>query len=449
MKDFTQGKILPQLVKLALPIMGTGLAQLAYNFADIIWLGRLSSQAVAAASIAGFVAWITYSIALVTKVGVEVCIAQAIGQRSLLSVKHIAAHALTISAIMSLLTLGGLLALNESIVGLFGLEAEVQQQCADYIEVLAWCMPVWFFNPTFSGIYNGAGNSRTPFVVSTIGIVVNIVLDPFFIFGVGALPALGVRGAALSTGIAVVVEFGIFVALLLRPSTAPFSGFRFFSPLKRNLSRRLLKVGAPAALQSALFALFTMVVSAIAASVGGHVGVAVQGAGSQIESLSWITANGVSTALGAYVGQNYGARQLSRVVKSFAAGVGIVSVFGMVVGGSFVAFGREIFALFVPSDAAVVSEGGRYLFILGISQLFLCAEIATTGAFNGLGRSAYPAAVSIALNALRIPLALVLSRHAGLAGIWWAICISTVLKGTILAGSFPLLMKRLKKSFGR
>ncbi|MDR0711659.1 MAG: MATE family efflux transporter [Prevotellaceae bacterium] len=445
MKNFTQGKILPQLMSLALPIMGTGLAQLAYNLADIFWVGRLSSQTVAAVSIAGFIAWITFSIACVTKVGAEVCIAQAIGQRKLMVARQLAAHAITIAVAISLVTLALLLYFMRGIVGLFGLEAEINELCISYVKIMAYCMPFWFFAPTFAGIYNATGNSRTPFVVSAIAILINIVLDPFLIFGIGFFPELGVQGAAIATGSSLIIEFFIFVTLLLRPSTTPIAGFRFFTPLKRSLSLRLLKVGAPASLQSALFASFSMVLSTIAASVGGHLGVAVQGAGSQIESLSWITATGVSTALGAYIGQNYGAMKLGRVMKSFVAGMSVVSIYGVLVGACFMLFGREIFALFIPDDSMVIDEGGRYLYIFGISQMFLCAEITASGAFNGLGRSYYPATITIVFNALRIPMAIVLSRYMGLSGVWWAMCISTLIKGIVLSTTFPIFIRRIKK----
>ncbi|MDR2815059.1 MAG: MATE family efflux transporter [Prevotellaceae bacterium] len=445
MKNFTQGKILPQLMSLALPIMGTGLAQLAYNFADIFWVGRLDSRSVAAVSIAGLIAWITFSIACVTKIGAEVCIAQAIGQRKLMAARQLAAHAVTISATISVITLALLLCFMRSIVGLFGMEAEINELCIDYVKIMAYCMPFWFFAPTFAGIYNATGNSRTPFVVSVIAILVNIVLDPFLIFGIGFFPALGVRGAAIATASSLIIEFFIFALLLLRPSTTPIAGFRFFTPLKRNLSLRLLKVGAPASLQSALFATLSLALSTIAASIGGHVGVAVQGAGSQIESLSWITANGVSTALGAYIGQNYGAQKLGRVMKSFTAGMGVVSFYGALVGVCFMLFGEAIFALFIPNDSVVIEEGGRYLYIFGISQMFLCAEIAASGAFNGLGRSYYPAVVTIVLNMLRIPMAIVLSRYMGLQGVWWAMCISTLIKGAVLSATFPIFIRSIKK----
>jgi putative MATE family efflux protein len=423
--------------------MGTGLAQLAYNFADIFWLGRLSSEAVAAVSIAGFVMWITYAIACMAKVGVEVGIAQAIGAKKVNVARNLAAHACTISIVMSVVVGALLLVFAQKIIGLFHLQESINAQCRDYLRIMVFSLPLWFLNPTFSGIYNGCGNSRTPFIVSTIGLVINIVLDPFLLFGIGFFPALGVRGAALATVVALVVEGAVFMVLLSRKTATPLAGFRFLTPLKRNLSWRLLKVGAPPSLQNMLFAIFSMTLSAIAASVGGHVGVAVQGAGSQIESLSWVTATGVATALGAYIGQNYGAQKMQRVLKTFVAGMSIVLVYGALVGGCFMLFGRGIFSIFIPGDAAVIDEGGRYLFIFGISQMFICAEIAASGAFNGISRSYYSAAVGIVLTAARIPVALWLSRSMGLAGVWWAMSISTMLKGLMLSATFPIFVKRI------
>jgi putative MATE family efflux protein len=443
MKDFTQGRILPQLIQLSLPIMGTGLAQLAYNFTDIFWLGRLSSEAVAAVSIAGFIMWITYAIALMAKIGVEVGIAQAIGERKLSVARNLAAHGLTISLVLAVVVGVLLLIFSEKIIGLFHLQEAINEQCRAYLRIMICCLPFWFFNPTFSGIYNGCGNSRTPFIVSTIGLVVNIVLDPLLIFGIGFFPALGVEGAALATAIALVVEGVVFIILLWKKSTTPLAGFRFFTPLKRNLSWRLIKVGAPPSLQNMSMAIISMSLSAIAASVGGHVGVAVLGAGSQIESLSWITAMGVATALGAYVGQNYGAQKMQRVMKSYIASMGLVLGYGAVVSACFILFGRSIFSLIIPDDAAAISEGARYLFIFGISQALICAEIAAGGAFNGISRSHYSAAVSIVLTVARIPVALWLSRSMGLAGVWWAMSLSAMLKGIILSTTFPLFVKRI------
>ncbi|MDR1225391.1 MAG: MATE family efflux transporter [Prevotellaceae bacterium] len=448
MRNLTQGPIVKQLITLAIPLMGTGFLQLAYNLTDIFWLGILSGKAVAAAGIAGFLAWFTYALAFTTKIGAEVGIAQAIGQKKLTAARSMGAHATTIALIMGI-SLGLIMYIfKDYIIDLFGQEADVNEMCRQYLVFILLGMPFWTLHPTFAGIYNGTGNSKTPFYVSIIGITLNITLDPLFIFTFN----FGIQGASMATFIALLVEVIIFVALMKHPRYQPYSGFHFFTPLKKNLSWKLLKIGAPAAIQNTVFSLFSMVMATIAAGVQGvssHVGVSVQSAGSQIESLSWVTSAGISTALGAYVGQNFGAKKFDRIIKSCVAGVGVICLFGAAVSVVFMAFGEQLFGIFVSSDAEVISEGAKYLFILGISQVFLCSEIATAGVFNGLGKSYYPAVIEIILNAARIPMALVLSSYMGLTGVWWAICISSIIKGIALPATFPLFIRREKRKWAK
>jgi putative MATE family efflux protein len=420
--------------------------QLAYTLTDILWLGHLNGEAVAAASAAGFIAWITFSVAFVAKVGAEVAIAQAIGQKKSEMLQNIGAHAIVIALIISAAMGAAILIFIDPIVGFFRLPPNVNLLCKNYVSILAYIMPLWMIGPTFAGIYNGTGNSKIPFWLSCVGLCINIALDPMLIFGLCGFPAMGLNGAAIASGIALIFETLLFIFVIISKKYRPYPDFKFIVPLKCSVSRTILKIGAPAALQPALFAFFTTIVARITADVGGYVGIAVQGAGSQIESLSWTTASGISTALGAYIGQNYGAKKISRIAKSFMAGTTAITTFGMVVGSVFMVFGRELFAFIVPSDAGIIDEGARYLFILGISQMFLCLEIASSGAFNGLGKSYVPATVTIICNALRIPFAILFSQWWGIAGVWWAICISTIAKGAILGTAFPLYVRFLQKN---
>jgi putative MATE family efflux protein len=445
MKDLTTGKILPQLLKLALPIMGTMFMQLAYNITDLIWVGRLSKEAMAAVGIAGFVTWMTVAFVFITKVGSEVVIAQHIGRGKHSALPSIGAHAITLSALMSALISIIIIVFMDNIVGFFRLSDVVNEMCKDYLFIVACAVPLWMFSPTVAGIYNGTGNSKTPFYVSAISVAANIILDPIMIFGL----ELGVRGAALATAFSILIGVLIFTCFILNKKTAPYPNFIFFTRLRRELMWPIIRVGGPMALQSSLFAIFTSIVSRITATTGGDVGVAVQSAGSQIESLSWTTASGIATALGTYIGQNFGARKGARILKSYFVGGGVAMGFGLTVGLLFFFFSHEIFAFFAPAAPAVIEEGARYLAILGISQLFTCAEITGTGAFNGLGRSYVPASVAIFFNASRIPLAFLFAEWWGLTGIWWVICLTAVGKGAVLGVAFPFVARGLQRKWGR
>ena len=170
--------------------------------------------------------------------------------------------------------------------------------------------------------------------------------------------------------------------------------------------------------------------------------IAVQSIGSQIESISWMTAEGFSTAIAAFVGQNYGARNYDRVREGYYKGFRIISAIGIFATVLFVFGGEFIFSKFTPEDAEATKQGAIYLRILGLSQVFMCMEIASLGLFNGIGRTLPPSIIGVIFNALRIPGALILSATAlGLSGVWWSISISTICKGIVSSIIVRYLLK--------
>ncbi|MTL68460.1 MATE family efflux transporter, partial [Turicibacter sanguinis] len=186
----------------------------------------------------------------------------------------------------------------------------------------------------------------------------------------------------------------------------------------------------------------SMVLGRLVAAYGA-VPIAVQKVGSQIESISWMTAGGFSTALGAFVGQNYGAKQFDRIQKGYQTTMLLALGLGVFATVLLVFFGEPIFSFFLP-EAEAIEQGKMYLKILGYSQLFMCIEITTQGLFNGLGRTYIPSIVGIILTGARIPLAYVIGQpHVlGIDGVWWAITLSSVVKGLVLAGIYFYLSKR-------
>lgn len=170
--------------------------------------------------------------------------------------------------------------------------------------------------------------------------------------------------------------------------------------------------------------------------------IAVQKVGSQIESISWMTAGGFQTAISAFVGQNYGAKKWNRIVKGYKIGILTVSIIGIFATFLLIFGAAPIFSFFIPEESTL-PYGIAYLKILGVSQLFMCIEIATAGAFNGVGKTLPPSLISIVFTGLRIPMALILSSPnlLGLNGVWWSISISSVIKGILLISWFIVYLK--------
>ncbi|MGL4336800.1 MAG: MATE family efflux transporter [Turicibacter sp.] len=445
--NLTKGPITSTLVKLALPIMGTQFIQMAYNMTDMIWIGRIGSGAVAAVGTAGFFTWLAMAFIMISKIGAEIKVSQSIGSHAIKDTKSYIVSALQINVVLAIVYMFILLLFKTQLIGFFNLsDLEVVQMADTYLVVMALGMLFYFINPVFTAIFNGAGDSKTPFIINTIGLVFNIIFDPILILGFGPIPAMGVFGAAIATVVAQIIV-SVFFVIAMKKNKSEFLKINVFQKPEWMYMKTLCKIGLPGAIQSGLFTIFSMVLGRIVAAYG-PIPIAVQKVGSQIEAISWMTAGGFSTALGAFVGQNYGARQLERIEKGYKATMGLAIVLGTFATILLIGFGRPLFSFFLP-EADAIEQGNVYLQILGVSQLFMCVEITTQGLFNGLGRTYIPSIISIIITGSRIPLAYFLAQPhiLGIDGVWWAITMTSIAKGIILVGVYYYL-KRRKKMYG-
>lgn len=450
-KDLTSGNIFSQIIKLAIPIIATSFVQMAYNMTDMAWLGQVGSETVSAVGMALYLVWFGSSLLFITKIGVEVGISQSIGSKNIEKAQSFAKNAFSLSFLISIAFAITVWIFAEPIISLFNINSEfVNNTALKYLRIIAIGMPFTYSNITMSGIYNGVGNTKTPFWINAFGLTINIILDPILIFGWGSIPSMGAEGAGIATVISQVIVFLIFV-YFLHVKENPLHIKNYLGKIQKEFLTPILKVGGPVALQSASFAFFAMVLARVMNNIaeGNAIPFSVQSIGAQIEALSWMTASGFSTALGTFTGQNYGANQWIRIQKGFFITLGIAGFIGIISTLLFLFVGDHIFGLFInSSENEVVQMGIVYLIILSFSQVFMSIEITATGAFNGVGRAIPPAIVGIIGNILRIPFAFLFSytlvdylpefqnwikpESVSVTGVWWGITITSVLKGSIL-----------------
>ena len=439
--NLTQGNIRNAIIKLAIPIMGTSFIQMAYTLIDIMWLGRLSTDAVAAAGTAGFFLWFGAGLVLISQIGVGTTVAQSYGRGEIAEVQKYISNGFQLDISIGITYSLLLFIFRNQLIGFFNIDSiEVHRMAIEYIRIISMGIIFHFLNPVFSTVLNSTGNSVTPFRVNTMGLLVNIVLDPILIFGIGPIEGFGIRGAALATISSQMIVSLIFV-ILGKKTNSLYSHVKLFKKPEFPYIKRIVKLGLPAFLQTSVHSGIGMVLTRIVAGFGSA-GIAVQSIGSQIESLTWMTSEGFAAAMSAFVGQNYGAGKYNRIKEGYKKGMQIVGSIGIITTILFIVFPKFLFSLFVPNDPIALEEGIRYLRILGICQFFTSVEIGTGGAFSGLGRT-IPAAINgTVFNLLRIPLALWLSGTAlGLSGVWWTMTITGVIKGLILPSIFIILLK--------
>lgn len=442
--NLTEGNIYKALIKISLPIMGTSFIQMAYNMIDMIWIGKVGTSAVAAVGTAGFYTWFATSLLVLFRASVEIKVSQEVGAKNYKSAKKYITSGVLATLMLAVIYMMIMLVFTKPLIGFYNIkDRAVVKMSEEFLRIVSLGMIFTFINPVLTGIFNGTGDSRTPFYINIVGLIFNIICDPLLIFGIGPIKAMGVAGAAIATVLAQGIVTLLFIIIIIRSKNDIYK-IKFREEFDIYYVKILFMIGWAPALQNMLFTIFSMILGRII-SVWGPVPIAVQKVGSQIEAISWMTAGGISTALTTFVGQNFGAKKYKRIIQGYYSAIVISIIVGAFATVLFVIFGEEVFSIFIGEKESI-EAGGIYLRILGYSQLFMCLEITTAGLFNGLSKTGIPSVIGIVLTGMRVPLAYILSKPyiMGLNGVWWSISASSIAKGVLIIAIFIILLKKQK-----
>lgn len=441
--NLTEGNIVSTLLKLSVPIIATNFIQTAYGMVDMIWIGRLGSKSVAAVGTASFFVNLAMALFTIVIIGSGVKIAHSIGAGDSKGAEEYIKSGFIMSFILAIIYALFILIFKDRLIGFFELgDPEVERLAVQYLVISMIGVLFMCFNNLYSNIFNSYGNSTIPFRVNSIGLLLNIVLDPILIFGIGFIPPMGVAGAAIATVLCRLLVLSVFY-------TSGKKYFRVFGQdirFNREKAISVIKMGLPITTQRVTFIFISIMIAKIIA-VWGPTAIAVQKVGLQIESISYMTIGGLQGAIAAFIGQNYGAKKFKRIKEGYYKSLAMTLTFGATVTAIFLIFPEQIFKIFL-NDKESLEIGVYYMKILGISQAFMCMELLTVGAFNGLGKTYVAPIISITFTALRIPIALVLSSEElfKLNGIWMSISVSSIIKGLLLV---TLFLYYLRKNRGK
>jgi len=439
--DLTEGNILRRILLVALPLMGTQFMTMAYNLTDMFWLGRVGRDAVAATGTAGMYIWLSIAFMHIGRMGAEIGVSQYLGRGDKPGARGFSQNAMFLAAVFGIGYAACVILLRYPLIGFFNIyEPGVIEGAKTYLKVVAFGMPFAFVNDAISGTFNGSGNSRVPFIINGAALAINMILSPLLIF----VFDLGIAGAALATVIAQALAMTASLTALRFASIRPFDDMRLFRKPDPAKIKQIFRWVAPITTESAAFTFLTLFIARFVAAFGADA-MAVQRIGIQIESISWMIAGGFSSALTAFVGQNYGRGRYDRIHKGVSIGMRCMLVWGVVATVGPLIFGRQLFWIFLQ-DEAVVEEGIRFLRILSVAQGLICLEFWAVGVFRGLGKTIPPSIATITGNTLRIPLSYFLSQTAlGVAGLWWGLAIGAILRGTILLVWYRMYSRRLPR----
>ncbi len=426
-QQLTTGRVSTQLTKLTLPMVWGVFAVVAFNLVDTYFVSQLGTDELAAMSFTFPVVMVLGSIAMGLGVGASSVIARAIGEGDRHKVKALTTNSLTLSfLIVGVFVVIGLTTM-QPLFTLLGASDRLLDLVIQYMTVWYWGMIFLVIPMVGNSAIRAAGNTLTPSIIMTVAAVVNILLDPIFIFGWGVIPPLQLEGAALATVIARattlvaalwVLHFQQQMLLWKIPKLSEAWG----------CWKQILHVGLPAAGTNTIVPISVGFITSLMAAYGAE-RVAGFGIASRIESFAAIALMALSASIGPFVGQNWGAEKYDRVKEALRLSFIFCLVWGIAVAIILGLTAPQLAAIF-DRNREVIATASLYLRLVPITYAAYGIILVSSSTFNALGKPIPSVIMTLArMVVIYVPLAYLGSQFFGVIGVFGAAGLANLLVG--------------------
>ena len=428
-RDLTEGPIGPTLLLFALPILGGNVMQSLNGSVNAIWVGRfLGEEALTAIANANNIMFFLLGAVFGFGMASTILVGQAMGRRNLVEARRVIGTAATFFFGLSVLLAAIGLPLSRHVL-VWMATPETSLPLADaYLKIIFLALPLLYAFSFLSAILRGAGDTRTPFVFLLLAVLLDIVLVPLMIFGIGPFPEMGMAGSAMATLVANLIAL-IAMLLWLRHRDHPLWIGReergLFVP-DWIIVRTLVTKGVPMGLQMVLISL-AMIAMITMVNQYGTPTTAAYGAALQLWNYVQMPAMAIGAACSTMAAQNVGAGKWSRVEATTRTGVmGNFLLTGTLI-VVLTVFDRYVLAMFMPAGSESL-EIARHLSRIAIwSFLFFGVSFVVAGVVRSTGAVIPPLVIlATALWGVRVPFANWLQPHLGADAIWWSFPVSAL-----------------------
>lgn len=448
-KDFTQGSVGKALLLFSIPMIVGMMLQTAYNLIDAIFIGMLGAKEIAAVSITFPVVFVFIAIASGIGIGANALISQAIGKKQLGAANNFAEHALVMGAGMGIVIAVLGIIFSPFVFGLMGADAEILPLAIMYstpIFIGLIFMFVWFVSDS---ILRAQGNSKAPMKSLAISVILNIILDPLLIFGFGAIPAMGLVGAAYATVFSRIAAALLNFLYIYSPKSTISLSFKEFKANPECI-KSMLGVGLPASASQTLTAGGFILLMGIVGSFGSFA-IAAFGIGLRIVSVAIMPMVGISSAVASFTGQNFGAGNFDRIIRVSLLARRMTLAIAVLIFAVVFFFPEQIMGIFTQ-DRTVISLGRTFLSIVPFMFVLYGGYFAFYGAFQGSGKTQYVLVTNFVYWATIVVVAFILSQTMGLKGVWLGFVFGASLEFVLITGLFVSRIwlkpnKKIEKAF--
>lgn len=418
-----KGDMYKVLLTLSIPIMINSIIQTLYNLVDGIWVSKISSVHFAATSFVWPINFLFVALGIGLSVAGTSLLSQLLGAGKYKEAREYTTQLMVSSFLLSILfTVVGVVS-SPYIIRLMGGEGDFAILANIYLRISFMDLPFMFLYFNINSIMNAQGNTVTPTILSAISALINVVLDPVFIFTFN----MGIAGAAWATVLsrAVLAIFGVIFVFKGENDIIPdFRNFKF----NKNILKEIVRVGLPASIGQTGSSIGFMFLNGFIVSYGTAT-MAAFGMVNRVTNLVMQPAMGVGAALTAVIGQNLGAKQFDRATESFIKASKIALCIG-IIGGVFIfVFNKEMVNFFIQSkdEPEVIIQSVSYMKFVAFSMPLMGMFSVFQGIFQGSGNTKYSMAMEIGrLWAVRLPMILIFKNFTdfGSTGIWFSMSFS-------------------------
>lgn len=387
--DLLNGSILDKLLKFVIPLALTGMLQQLFNAADVAVIGTFCGKtAMAAVGSNTPIVGLLINLFVGISVGCNVVISKFIGQRNAKKVKEATHTAFLLAIICGLMVavLGTLVA--KPIVGLLGVPGDVSPYALLYLRIYFLGVPFIMLYNFEAAIFRSVGNTRTPLICLTIGGIINVICNLFFVLKLG----MSVDGVALATVIANIISSSMLFYFLTHEKSDIKVEIKSLR-INTSMLKQILRIGLPSGIQGMVFSISNLCIQSAINSLGSDV-MAASSAAFNIEIFVYHVSNAFGQACVTFIGQNYGANNKKRCKKIVKVILSSGMVATVAMSAVLIAFGGQLLSIFNSHPEIIALGLVRMKYILFGQPLSIMMET-FSGTMRGLGKSMHPALIML------------------------------------------------------
>lgn len=421
--------VLPLLLSMALPMILSMLVNSLYNIVDSFFVAKISEDAMTALSLVFPIQNFVNAVAIGFGVGINAVIAFYLGAKEPDKANAAASKGTLLSVVHGVIMMVVCIRIMPGFLRMFTSNETVVQMGIQYSMIVFAFSVIISIDLSFEKIYQAVGRMVVTMVGLGGGCLMNIVLDPLLIFGIGPFPKMGIRGAALATGLGQVFTLLIYLFVyVFRPISVKIG--RRYLHTEDYLTGKLYAIGIPAILNMALPSLLTTALNAIL-STYSQIYVVILGIYYKLQTFLYLPANGMIQGMRPVISYNYGAGEHKRVHKIFQDGLILVLV--MMAAGMAIclAVPGQLMGLFT-ANPITMKAGSVALRVISLGFLASSVSVICSGALEGLGKGVHSLIISLCRYVVVIiPVAFIVSRFMGAVGVWHAFWITEAVTAAI------------------